>query len=206
MVNVADRPWEPTDLQGVYFGRYASQWTARNAASPGVAQTEEESQLLLGVNDIDAAEAMRLQATAFNSEFQQSTRQYLTWVKSIVVRGFPVIIGVFFNMDDDSSDVVLGCRAHSLAGLLARCVASVSEQAGTRVAPVNESRLSAQGRHEQTSIEPTCGNFSALACKSSRRIQRARERVDKACPVAEVKASSASRSPKPTRALTERSP
>ena len=89
---------------GMYFGQYTSQWTARNAASPGVPQTEEESQLLLGVNDVDAAEAMRLQAVEFDSESQQSTRQYLTWVKSMVVRGFPVIIGVFLNMDDDSSD------------------------------------------------------------------------------------------------------
>ena len=91
---------------GMHFGQYTSQWTARSAASPGVPQTEEESQLLIGVNDINAAEAMRLQAVAFDSESQQSTRQYLTWVKSMVLRGFPVIIGVFTNMSefDDSSD------------------------------------------------------------------------------------------------------
>ena len=89
---------------GMYFGQYTSQWTARSAASPGVPQTEEESQLLIGVNDMDAAEAMKLQAAPFDSESQQSTRPYLTWVKSMVLRGFPVIIGVFLNMDDDSSD------------------------------------------------------------------------------------------------------
>ena len=89
---------------GMYFGQYTSQWTARSAASPGVPQTEEESQLLLGVNDMDAAEAMRLQAVEFDSESQRSTKQYLTWVKSMVARGFPVIMGVFLNMDDDSSD------------------------------------------------------------------------------------------------------
>ena len=27
---------------GMYFGQYTSQWTARSAASPGVAQTEED--------------------------------------------------------------------------------------------------------------------------------------------------------------------
>jgi hypothetical protein len=90
---------------GMHFGQYTSQWTARSAASPGVPQTEEESQLLIGVNDIDAAEAMRLQAVEFDSESQRSTRSYLTWVKSMALRGFPVIIGVFVNMSefDDAS-------------------------------------------------------------------------------------------------------
>ena len=69
---------------GMHFGQYTSQWTARSAASPGVPQTEEESQLLLGVNDIDAAEAMRLQAVAFDSESQRSTSSYLTWVRMLV--------------------------------------------------------------------------------------------------------------------------
>lgn len=83
---------------GMHFGQYTSQWTARSLASPGVAQTEEESQLLLGVNDMDAARMMKLQAVAFDSESQDSTPAYLTWVKSMVLRGYPVIIGVFLNM------------------------------------------------------------------------------------------------------------
>ncbi|MUH46451.1 MAG: hypothetical protein F2793_08045 [Actinobacteria bacterium] len=85
---------------GMYYGQYTSQWTARSLASPGTPQTEEESQLLIGVNDVEAAERMRLQAVPFDSESQQSTRSYLTWVKSMALRGYPVIIGVFVNMSE----------------------------------------------------------------------------------------------------------
>ena len=83
---------------GMYYGQYTSQWTARSLASPGIAQTEEESQLLLGVNDMAAARMMKLRAVAFDSESQNSTPAYLTWVKSMVLRGYPVVIGVFLNM------------------------------------------------------------------------------------------------------------
>jgi hypothetical protein len=83
---------------GMYFGQYTSQWTARSLASPGLAQTKEESQLLLGVNDMAAARRMKLQAVEFDSESQRSTPAYLAWVKSMVLRGHPVIIGVFLNM------------------------------------------------------------------------------------------------------------
>ena len=89
---------------GMYYGQYTSQWTARSLASPGTPQTEEESQLLIGVNDVEAAERMRLQAVPFDSESQRSTRSYLTWVKSMVLRGYPVIIGVFVNMSEFEDD------------------------------------------------------------------------------------------------------
>ena len=52
---------------GMMFGQYTSQWTARSLASPGVAQTEESSQLLLGENDLAAASRMRLRAIGCTS-------------------------------------------------------------------------------------------------------------------------------------------
>ena len=82
---------------GMHFGQYASQWTARSLASPGVPQTKQNSQLLLGVNDLDAAARMRLSAIAFDSDGQRTTGQFLTWVKAMVARGRPVIIGVLQN-------------------------------------------------------------------------------------------------------------
>lgn len=91
---------------GMYYGQYTSQWTARSLASPGISQTKEESQLLVGVNDVAAAEQMRLQAVPFDSESQRSTRAYLSWVKSMVLSGYPVVIGVLVNMsesDDESA-------------------------------------------------------------------------------------------------------
>ena len=89
---------------GMHYGQYTSQWTARSLASPGTPQTQEESQLLIGVNDVAAAERMRLQAVPFDSESQRSTRSYLTWVKSMVLRGYPVIIGVLMNMSDTGDE------------------------------------------------------------------------------------------------------
>lgn len=86
---------------GMYYGQYTSQWTARSLASPGLPQVDQDSQLLLGVNDLDAAQRMRLQAVAFDSASQRSTPAYLTWVKSMIVRGYPVIIGVYLNVGAD---------------------------------------------------------------------------------------------------------
>jgi hypothetical protein len=83
---------------GMYYGQYTSQWTARSLASPGVAQTEEESQLLLGENDVAAASRMKLSAAAFPTATQRSTPQYLAWVKQQTLAGRPTIIGVYENM------------------------------------------------------------------------------------------------------------
>jgi hypothetical protein len=57
----------------------------------------ESSQLLLGVNDVAAAKAMHLTATAFNTAQQPTAPAFLTWVKSNVTAGYPVVIGVFVN-------------------------------------------------------------------------------------------------------------
>ena len=83
---------------GMYFGQYTSQWTARSLASPGIPQTEQDSQLLLGINDLAAASSMRLDAVTFDSDAQTSTPQFLTWIKSMVLRDNPVIVGLLLNM------------------------------------------------------------------------------------------------------------
>ena len=88
---------------GMYFGQYTSQWTARELASGGMKQTAEESQLLLGVNDLAAADRMRLEVVAFDSESQESVAEYLTWIKSMLMRGTPVIIGVLMRLDEADS-------------------------------------------------------------------------------------------------------
>lgn len=83
---------------GMFYGQYASQWTARDLVSPGTPQWKTKSQLLLGVNDMRAARAMRLDAVAFPSSRQQSTPQFLRWVKHRFIQGQVVIIGVFNNV------------------------------------------------------------------------------------------------------------
>lgn len=83
---------------GMYFGQYCSQFTARSIASPGVPQSDESSQLLLGVNDVVAARRMRLAVEPFYDRTQRTRQAFLAWVKSGFLRGHVVIIGVYNNV------------------------------------------------------------------------------------------------------------
>ena len=82
---------------GLNYGQYISQYDARALASKNTRQSLESSQLLLGVNDVAAAKAMHLTATAFNTAKQPTSTAFLTWVKTNVTAGYPVVIGVFMN-------------------------------------------------------------------------------------------------------------
>ena len=82
---------------GLYYGQYISQYDARAIASKNALQNLESSQLLLGVNDVAAAKSMHLSATAFSTAQNPSSTTFLTWVKSNVNAGYPVVIGVFMN-------------------------------------------------------------------------------------------------------------
>jgi hypothetical protein len=95
---------------GLHFGQYCSQFTARSLASPGAAQSSEESQLLLGVNDEAAARKMRLQATAFSSDTQRSIRALTDWIKDQTLKGHVVILGLFNNgiVLDEWTDITDG--------------------------------------------------------------------------------------------------
>lgn len=82
---------------GLFFGQYASQYTMRSLASPGVPQSDPESQLLLGVNDLEAARRMRLEAVAWEPPRGASSEDFLVWVKRRLLLGDAVILGVFTN-------------------------------------------------------------------------------------------------------------
>ncbi len=82
---------------GLFYGQYCSQYEARAIASPGVPQSNPNSQLLLGANDVSAAAAMRLTAIPWNTARQRNTREFLAWTKSQLLAGYPVIIGIFTN-------------------------------------------------------------------------------------------------------------
>jgi len=82
---------------GLYYGQYCSQYKARSLASPGISQARPSSQLLLGVNDVRAATAMHLETIAWNTARQRNTREFLLWIKSQVLQGHPVAIGLFMN-------------------------------------------------------------------------------------------------------------
>lgn len=80
---------------GLYYGQYISQYDARAIALKGAPQNT--GQLLLGKNDVYAATAMHLNAVEWNTEQEESTDDFLAWVKQNVVKGYPVAIGIFTN-------------------------------------------------------------------------------------------------------------
>jgi len=84
---------------GLYYGQYLSQYDARAAASGNTPQNRRNSQLLLGVNDTTAAAAMHLAATQFTASSATTATAFLTWVKTNVVAGYPVVIGVLMNQN-----------------------------------------------------------------------------------------------------------
>jgi hypothetical protein len=81
---------------GLYYGQYLSQYDARRAAS-SAPQNEPRSQLLLGVNDLQAARAMRLRAAQWNDPSSHATATFLHWMERNVALGYPVAIGVAMN-------------------------------------------------------------------------------------------------------------
>lgn len=83
---------------GMSFGQYCSQYTARSLASPQAEhQSDSGSQLLLGRNDVTAADAMRLRASEFDHAAQQDTQEFIAWTKRCLLAGYVPIIGVFNN-------------------------------------------------------------------------------------------------------------
>jgi hypothetical protein len=83
---------------GLSFGQYCSQYTARELASPGMNQRNPASQLLLGVNDMQAALRMRLMASEYDSGTHFSPPELIVWAKSHLLAGHVPIIGVLNNV------------------------------------------------------------------------------------------------------------
>lgn len=76
----------------LYYGEYLSQYDVRALVSGGN-ESNQNSQLLLGVNDTQAAAKMHLNAAAYNTSSERSTNDFLSWVKGSVLAGHPVLIG-----------------------------------------------------------------------------------------------------------------
>lgn len=79
---------------GLYYGQYASQYDVRAWASDGANQSREDSQLLLGVNDVHAGTRAHLRAERWTGS---GVEDFLSWVKENVLAGYPVVIGVYTN-------------------------------------------------------------------------------------------------------------
>jgi hypothetical protein len=82
---------------GLELGQYLSQFDVRISASGDTPQDLESSQLLLGINDVDAADALRLGSVEFDNS-NSDTEDFLAWIKEqIITHNRPVVIGLFTN-------------------------------------------------------------------------------------------------------------
>jgi hypothetical protein len=89
---------------GLYYGQYLSQYDVRAIASPAIKQYKQHAQLLLGVNAVSAAQRLRLAAKAVASKRPEV---FYAWLKDQVVKGYPVIMGVFTNAGDAEYDHIV---------------------------------------------------------------------------------------------------
>ena len=81
---------------GMFFGQYCPQYDIREIAARGVPQSSARSQLLLGVNDVRTAEAMRLDVESWRGAAGQ---KFWKWMRENLRAGHPVILGVFMNQN-----------------------------------------------------------------------------------------------------------
>jgi len=86
---------------GMSFGQYASQFTVRELASPGIPQDQESSQLLLGVNGEAVARAMHLTASEYSGSAAKSgsakAPRFLSWIRDRMNAGVRVMLGVYIK-------------------------------------------------------------------------------------------------------------
>jgi hypothetical protein len=80
---------------GLYYGQYLSQYDVRALITYDGSQTG--GQLLIGENDTDAADLMHLEYEEWDTDSQETTDEFLVWIKQQIVAGYPTIIGLFAN-------------------------------------------------------------------------------------------------------------
>ena len=86
---------------GMMFGQYASQFTVRELASPGIPQAKAASQLLLGVNDEAAARAMHLTVGQYSgaggARGRSRAARLISWMSDQIAEGARVILGAYIK-------------------------------------------------------------------------------------------------------------
>lgn len=80
---------------GLYYGQYISQYDVRAIAIQNAPQNQ--GQLLIGVNDVYTASQMHLNSIEWDTDNESNTNDFLAWIKQNVVKGYPVIIGLYVN-------------------------------------------------------------------------------------------------------------
>jgi hypothetical protein len=74
---------------GLFYGQYASQYDVRGLVG------DQLTELLIGYNDEEAARKMHLNYIPWSGD--GSAEQFLSWVKTQVLQGYPTIIGIYMN-------------------------------------------------------------------------------------------------------------
>ena len=86
---------------GMTFGQYASQFTVRGLAAPGIPQAKAASQLLLGVNDEAAARAMHLTVSQYSgaggTRGRSRVARLISWMSDRIAEGARVVLGVYIK-------------------------------------------------------------------------------------------------------------
>jgi hypothetical protein len=82
-------------VAGLYYGQYLSQYDARALVSRDGSQSRKSSQLLLDENEGAAAMAMKLRYEIWPKT--GTVTDFLLWTKNHLLKGHPVIWGVYAN-------------------------------------------------------------------------------------------------------------
>lgn len=82
-------------MAGLYYGQYLSQYDARALVSRDGTQSHKTSQLLLDENEDAAAKAMKLRYEIWPKT--GTPADFLLWTKNHLLKGHPVIWGVYAN-------------------------------------------------------------------------------------------------------------
>jgi hypothetical protein len=85
-------------MAGLKYGQYYSQYDVRDiSARVRTDQLQEKQYYLIGVNDEEASEKLRLGYIEYPSSELTGAEQYLSWVKTMMRKGYAVTITVFMN-------------------------------------------------------------------------------------------------------------
>eukprot|EP00808_Paulinella_micropora_P022312 g68719.t1 len=123
----------------LYYGNYVSQEIVRNSDGPCSASQKltGECQLLVGVNDVTAANNLKLN---YNTKTSSAT-DFLSWIQSSITLGYPAIAGFYAvwgtDPDYDHIMIIVGYDSTTVGTVSAIYWNDFSNQQTTRVDVAN---------------------------------------------------------------------
>jgi hypothetical protein len=86
-----------TIAAGLKFGQYLSQYDLREIAALTPRNVQTSQSYLVGLNDIQTAGKIRLDATEYEYSRDSTTEDYLVWIKNVTRSGFAVTMTIYMN-------------------------------------------------------------------------------------------------------------